>query len=122
MTNLVDLLSDTVYREQAVKRLDCLLGASEKFPVQKAQLYGLRQIARQEPTKVRTFANCQRERAKRKAEIDFWSPLARGDNRRKTRRRCYMLASQAPHHHPRANRCPTSTLRWNPSPRPSARW
>ena len=69
-----------------VKQLDQLLGNSNKFPVKPAQIYGLRQIARQQPGKVESFANHQRERTKRKlenasertrpglqAEIDFWT-------------------------------------------------
>ena len=85
MTNL-DLLSDTVYREQAVRQLDDLLGTCETFPVRKTQIYGLRQIAHQEPGRVGEFARHQRERAERKrkqasergnsglqAEIDFWT-------------------------------------------------
>ena len=85
MTKL-DLLSDTVYREQAVKQLDDLLGIGEKFPVQKTQVYGLLQIARQEPGKVHEFARHQRFRAEHKlerastsrryglkAEIEFWN-------------------------------------------------
>ncbi len=75
MTSL-DLLSDTVYREQAIRQLDDLLGECRKFPVQKTQLYGLRQIARQEPRKVRKFAIHQRDRAKRKSEqdeVEFWT-------------------------------------------------
>ena len=82
----VDLLSDTTYCEQAVKQLDQLLGDSNRFPVERAQIYGLRQIARQQPRKVEEFANHQCERTRRKlenaserarpnlqAEIDFWT-------------------------------------------------
>ncbi len=85
----VDLLSDTIYCEQAVKQLDQLLellGDSNRFPVDRAQIYGLRQIARQQPGKVKDFANYQRERAQRKQEdasengkakfqpkIEFWT-------------------------------------------------
>ena len=81
----VDLLSDTVYREQAHKQLDDLLSNHGNIPVQKSQIYGLRQIARQAPLSVNQFADRQRERAERKletvsrnvpssleAEIDFW--------------------------------------------------
>lgn len=92
----VDLLSDTTYCEQAVKQLDQLLGDSNRFPVERAQIYGLRQIARQQPGKVEVFANHQRERTRRKlenaserarpnleAERDFWtlvSGLCDGDS------------------------------------------
>ena len=89
MTNL-DLLSDTVYREQAVRQLDDLLGTCETFPVRKTQIYGLRQIARQEPGKVEEFARHQGKRAERKqeqvsergkpglqAEIEFWDLVRR---------------------------------------------
>lgn len=64
----VDVLSDTVYREQACEKLDDLLDDRRKFPVEKAQLYGLRQISRQQPGKVKEFAGHQRERAERKLE------------------------------------------------------
>ena len=83
--NDVDLLSDTVYRDQATESVERFLDDCEMFPVQKTQLYGLRQIARQQPDKVKDFAKHQRERAERKrenasargrpglqAEIDFW--------------------------------------------------
>ena len=82
----VDLLSDTTYCEQAVQQLDQLLGDSDQFPVKRTQIYGLRQIAHQEPKAVQGFANHQRERAQRKQEnasentksryqpeIDFWT-------------------------------------------------
>lgn len=65
---LVHLLSDTVYPRQAVKQLHQLLDGADKFPVKAAQIYGLRQIARQEPGKVRVFTVHQRERAERKSE------------------------------------------------------
>jgi hypothetical protein len=82
----VDLLSDTTYRQQAVGQLDSLLGNSTQFPVETSQIYGLRQIARQQPSKVNNFAEHQMERAQRKlerasrtaqqklqSEIDFWT-------------------------------------------------
>lgn len=83
---LVDLLSDTVYRQQAVEQLYQLLGSDTQFPVESTQIYGLRQIARQEPEKVKVFADHQRKRAERKcetasqnaqqrleSEIEFWT-------------------------------------------------
>ena len=75
MTTL-DLLSDTVYRDQARDRLDELLEDMDAFPVQRSQIYGLRQIARQQPLKVKDFAQHQRERAERRnqnaPEIRLW--------------------------------------------------
>ena len=71
MTTL-DLLSDTVYRDQARQQLDDLLGELRTFPVKRTQLYGLRQIARQQPEQVKNFAKHQRERTKRQSEIEFW--------------------------------------------------
>lgn len=81
----VDLLSDTVYRDKARKRLDALLDEIRKLPVKTAQIYGLRQIARQQPLRVKEFARHQRERAEQKhesaseraksilkSEIQFW--------------------------------------------------
>ena len=86
---LVDLLSDTTYRQQAKDQLDKQLDNGSRFPVKRAQIYGLRQIARQQPGKVQDFANHQRERARRKqenasekvkldlqAEIEFWTLVA----------------------------------------------
>ena len=70
-----DLLSDTKYPLHACSRLDQLLGNGRRLPVKKAQIYGLRQIARQEPGKVHDFATHQRERAQRKEqreEVAFW--------------------------------------------------
>ena len=67
MTSL-DVLSDTLYSQQAVVQLDRLLEAGDPFPVEKSQLYGLRQIARQQPLKVSSFAEKQRKRVERKME------------------------------------------------------
>lgn len=85
----VDLLSDTTYPQQAKEQLDKLLDNGDKFPVEATQIYGLRQIARQQPGEVKTFANHQRERTRRKeenaserskpalqAEIEFWDLVA----------------------------------------------
>ena len=72
----VDLLSDTVYRDQARDQLDKLLKEMKGFPVKRSQIYGLRQIARQQPLKVKEFAQHQRERAERRnpnaSEIRLW--------------------------------------------------
>lgn len=91
----VDLLSDTTYREQAVEQLDQLLGNSSKFPVESTQIYGLRQIARQEPERISDFATHQEQRAQNRydaedkksnpnadilqkweTEINFWTLVA----------------------------------------------
>ena len=82
---IVDRLSDTVYRDQACKQLNALLREPQEFPVRRTQIYGLRQIARQQPLQVKNFAEHQRERAERKhegaserakpsleSEIQFW--------------------------------------------------
>ena len=69
----VALLSDTTYPREAVKQLDTLLGdRNAPFPVKSAQIHGLRQIARQQPSKVKAFADHQRKRAARDNEKDFW--------------------------------------------------
>ena len=84
--NYLDLLSDTTYRQKAIRYLNQLLCHVERFPVKKSQIYGLRQIARQQPGVLKVFAQHQGERALRKqskasnlqtlknlqAEIDFW--------------------------------------------------
>ena len=67
---LVDLLSDTVYRQQAVKQLHQLLGSDNQFPVETTQIYGLRQIARQEPERIGDFATHQRQRAQSRYEAE----------------------------------------------------
>ena len=82
----LDLLSDTEYPLRACRSLDQFLRNREKLPIKKTQIYGLRQIARQEPGRVHDFASHQRERVERKqgnaserdkerlqAEIEFWS-------------------------------------------------
>ena len=74
---LVDFLSDTVYRLQAVQQLYQLLDGADEFPVRTAQIYGLRQIARQEPEKVKVFADHQRKRAERKCETASQNALQR---------------------------------------------
>ena len=73
---LVHLLSDTVYPRQAVKQLHQLLGNDNRFPVESSQIYGLRQIARQQPNQVADFAKHQAERAEKsqkQAEVNFWA-------------------------------------------------
>ena len=75
----VDMLSDTTYREQAVRQLHQLLGNAGEFPVKSSQIYGLRQIARQQPDKVSKFAKHQGERAAKlgkQTEVDFWALVA----------------------------------------------
>ena len=77
---IVDLLSDTVYRDKARKRIDTLLDEIRKFPVKTAQIYGLRQIARQQPLRVKEFAEHQRTRAEQKnrqSEVQFWQLVER---------------------------------------------
>lgn len=92
---LVDLLSDTTYRQQGKEQLDKLLDNVKhlldngKFPVKRTQIYGLREIARQQPRAVETFANHQRKRALNKQEkasekakpdfqpeVEFWTLVA----------------------------------------------
>ena len=67
MTRL-DVLSDTIYRHQAIVQLDRLLEAGDSFPIERTQVYGLRQISRQQPLKVSNFAEKQRTRVERKME------------------------------------------------------
>lgn len=66
---ILDLLSDTVYRDQAVKKLHPLVQNATEFPVETSQIHGLREIARQQPASVSSFARHQKERAERKYEI-----------------------------------------------------
>ena len=67
---LVNLLSDTTYRQQTVRQLHQLLGNDNKFPVEPSQIHGLRQIARQEPEKVRDFATHQGQRAQSRCDAE----------------------------------------------------
>ena len=67
---LVDLLSDTVYRQQAIKQLHQLLGSNNQFPVKSTQIHGLRQIARQEPERIGDFAAHQGLRAQNRYEAE----------------------------------------------------
>ena len=67
---LVDLLSDTTYRQQTVRQLHQLLGNDNKFPVEPSQIHGLRQIARQEPEKVGGFATHQGQRAQNRYDAE----------------------------------------------------
>ncbi len=76
----VDLLSDTTYPQQAVKQLHQLLSNASEFPVESSQIYGLRQIARQQPDKVLDFARHQSDRAEKlnhQAEVGFWELVAK---------------------------------------------
>ena len=66
---ILDLLSDTTYRDQAVKELHPLVQNATEFPVETSQIHGLREIARQQPASVSGFARHQKERAERKYEI-----------------------------------------------------
>ena len=75
----VDMLSDTTYREQAVRQLHQSLGNASEFPVESTQIYGLRQIARQQPNKVSKFAEHQGKRAAKlgkQTEVAFWALVA----------------------------------------------
>ena len=77
--NIADLLSDTVYREQACKCLDDMIRGCKRFPITKAQIYGLRQIAGQQPWEIKDYAERQRSRAARQEsthvheEVAFWT-------------------------------------------------
>jgi len=72
---IFDLLSDTTYRDRAVRELHPLVQNADKFPVADSQIHGLRQIARQQPTRVSEFARHQKKRAEKlekQTEVDFW--------------------------------------------------
>lgn len=79
-----DLLSDTTFRDQAVQAVDRFVD-DNGAPLRRTQIYGLRQIAMNQPGKVKGFAFHQRQRAERQyenaskngqlklqKEIDFW--------------------------------------------------
>ena len=75
--NPVDILSDTVYRDQATRNLDRMFKEWQRIPVARTQLYGLREIARNQPSEVAKYARHQRHRAEAKGpmhqdETDFW--------------------------------------------------
>lgn len=75
----VDLLSDTTYRDEAVKQLDKLLQNSKKIPVKPTQIYGLRQVARQQPQEIARFAKRQCRRVERRYEDENERREPRGD-------------------------------------------
>lgn len=76
---ILDWLSDTTYRDQAARKLHLLEQSADelqKFPVETSQIYGLREIARQQPARVSDFARHQKERAQKlekQTEVDFWN-------------------------------------------------
>lgn len=79
MTDL-NLLSDTVYRDKAMKFLQ-----DSSLPVSTTQIKGLRQIAQHQPSKVQRFAQHQKTRADKKDKQDesaFWQLVSNlcGDN------------------------------------------
>ncbi|MCA9071072.1 MAG: hypothetical protein KDA84_19225 [Planctomycetaceae bacterium] len=90
----LNLLIDEELRVQANKALDDFIPIQEDpppirsdFPVRTAQLNGLREIAEQQPLKVVTFANHQREKAaskkgeKNERVAAFWQLVAHLVNR-----------------------------------------
>jgi hypothetical protein len=78
---MMDLLSDTLFREQAVRALEAFQQQHD-LVIKRSQIEGLRQIAVNEPGKVLEFAKHQRTRAedrnkqrhspKLDQEIAFW--------------------------------------------------
>lgn len=91
---LLDQLSDVTYRDRAREAVERFLADhpiedKRDVPVKRTQIYGLRQIAIQQPLEVASFAKHQRERAEKKeetasqnakpklqAEIEFWKLVA----------------------------------------------
>ncbi|GIW92211.1 MAG: hypothetical protein KatS3mg110_0252 [Pirellulaceae bacterium] len=63
----VDLLSDTVYRDQAMAIVQEFV-RQHGTPVKRSQIHGLRQISLQEPLSVKSFADHQRQRVEKKLE------------------------------------------------------
>ena len=76
---LVDLLSDTTYRQQTVRQLHQLLGNDNQFPVEPSQIHGLRQIARQEPGRIGDFANHQGQRAQSRYDAEYEKSTSRAE-------------------------------------------
>lgn len=83
-----DVLSDTVFRDQAAGAVD---GFVQDYgcPVKRSQISGLRQIAVHQPGRIKEFANHQQSRAERRCqnasksgqekiqkEIGFWKLIA----------------------------------------------
>lgn len=70
MIVLVDQLSDTIYREKAIEIVDRFIAeyGDHGTPVDRSQIYGLRQIAVQQPGVIKSFADHQRERVEKKLE------------------------------------------------------
>lgn len=106
----VDRLSDTTYRREAVKQLDRLLGdRNPPFPVKSAQIYGLRQIARQQPDKVQEFARKQRTRAEKKRE----TPSAKTQRETASAKTQPKLEAEIAFWTLVANLCSSSTAPWS---------
>lgn len=69
-----DLLSDTSFAEEAAKAVDAFVHEHE-YPVARAQIHGLRQIAINQPTQITVFADHQKDRAEKRnasAQVEFW--------------------------------------------------
>jgi hypothetical protein len=64
----LDVLADTVLREAAHAAIDAF-AAEHGCPVKRVQIEGLRQIARNEPGAVKTFAENQRKKAEKRREL-----------------------------------------------------
>ncbi len=88
MANSVHIVSDTTFVERVAETLDPFVQANG-CPVGRSQLSGLRQIAFNQPNRVKDFAHHQQQRAERKMlstsrtaqerfqhEIEFWKLIA----------------------------------------------
>lgn len=63
----VDVLADTVFRDEAVRAIDEFTGEHE-CPVRRSQIEGLRQITINQHGEVRAFADHQRKKAERRQQ------------------------------------------------------
>jgi hypothetical protein len=113
----LDVLSDTEFRARAIEFLDAFADqhAPNRCPVKRAQITGLRQIAFNEPAKVKEFAEHQRTRAaarletinpkkeeqrqRWKAQVDFWQFIERLCDGRPPRQ-SWSLAQEMEKHRP----------------------
>ena len=69
--NALDVDSDTVFREHAIRAIEELLkdhpiGDNPKIPLKRSQVSGLKQIANNQPEKVLDFAKHQKEKLEKK--------------------------------------------------------
>ncbi|MEX1027454.1 MAG: hypothetical protein WD049_05535 [Candidatus Paceibacterota bacterium] len=98
---LLDQLSDVTYRDRAAEIVDRFVDEC-RCPITRSQINGLRQIAIQQPLRVKAFADHQRQRAEKKHETASQNAKA-------------TLESQIAFWKLVADLCETNKLPWSPA-------